>query len=207
MMRLWQRLSKRERVLVALGFLILLVVLARYFLIAPFLERRQWVTSQLEIQPQLLRKNLLYVSRKAEIASALEKAQGGLKKLESTLLSGDTPSVNASVLQEVMREIAAKEAIRIVTTRVLSPERTGSLLRIPVQVDVEGEIGRLVNLMKEIESHSKLLVVSEINIRSPFSGGTRQRRKVVQKTRGLRANLVISGFSRSPAADASDSGT
>lgn len=197
MKRIWQRLSKRERGLVVLTLFILLLVLGRYFLVSPFLERREWVKSQLELQPQLLEKNLRYISQKAEMEAGLERVRGGLKTIEASLLSGDTPSVSASALQEVVREIAAKEKVRIVTTRVLNPEQIGSLLRIPIRVDVTGEIDQVVNLIKGIDSDSKLLVVSEMNIRSLISRRRRSRRTVPQRRRGLRTSLVISGFARS----------
>jgi type II secretory pathway component PulM len=40
---LWRRLSKRERGLVILTALIVLVFIAKYAVITPFLERREWV--------------------------------------------------------------------------------------------------------------------------------------------------------------------
>ena len=61
---IWQRLSKRERGLVVLTALILLAFVAKYAVITPFLQRREWVKQQLESQPQLLTKNLRYVGQK-----------------------------------------------------------------------------------------------------------------------------------------------
>ena len=203
MKRIWQRLSKRERGLVVLTLFILLLVLGRYFLVSPFLERREWVKSQLEIQPQLLEKNLRYIRQKAEMEASLKKARGELKVTEASLLSGDTPSVSASALQEVVREIAVKEKVRIVTTRVLNPEQIGSLLKIPVKVDVTGEIDQVVNLIKGIESAKKLLVVDEMNVRSLFRPAVAARRRARRRTapkvsaKNLRVSLTISGFARS----------
>ena len=72
MKRFWERLSRRERGLVGATLAILIILLARYFIIGPYLERREWVTSQLELQPQLLEKNLRYLARKDEFAAGLE---------------------------------------------------------------------------------------------------------------------------------------
>ncbi|MFQ5850848.1 MAG: type II secretion system protein GspM [Candidatus Binatia bacterium] len=193
---LWQRLSKRERTLVVLSLLVLLLVLGQYFFIDPLLERRRWVKSQLEIQGQLFEKNLRYFSQKAQITASLKKARGKLEALERSLLSGDTPSVSASTLQRAVRDVASREGMKIVTTRVLNPEPMGPFLRIPIQVQVRGEIEQLVNLIKGIESDSQLLVVSEINIFSLVARGSRRRRPTPQGGQGLRAALVISGFSR-----------
>jgi type II secretory pathway component PulM len=64
MRQFWQRLSKRERTLAIATLLILLLVLTRIAVISPYLQRREWVQAQLEIQPQLLEKNLKYVGQK-----------------------------------------------------------------------------------------------------------------------------------------------
>lgn len=197
MKRVWQRLSKRERGLVVLTLLIFLLVTGRYFLVAPLLEHREWVKGQLEIQPQLLEKNFRYVSQKAEIVGGLEKARGELKAIESALLSGDTPSVSASDLQQTVQGLAIKEGTQVISTRVLNPEAVGSFTRIPIQVEVSGQINQVANLIKGIESAEKLLVVNELNIRSLFVPvAARQPAAPQLPAQNLRASLTISGLAR-----------
>jgi hypothetical protein len=189
MKRIWQRLSKRERGLVVLTLFLLLVVLGRYLLVAPFLE----------IQPQLLEKNLRYVNQKGEIMAALEKDRGELKGLEPSLLAGDTPPVSASDLQQAVQALAAKEGTQVITTRVLNPESMGSFTKIPIQVEISGQIDQVVNLIKGIEAAEKLLVVSELNVRSLFvpAGVARPPAAPQLPPQNLRASLIVSGFTRS----------
>lgn len=206
MKRIWQRLSKREKGLVALTLFIFLLVLGRFLLVSPFLARREWVKSQLEIQPQLLEKNLRYVGQKAEMAASLEKARGEIKVLESSLLSGDTPSVSASDLQQTVQSLAAREGTQVISTRVLNPEATGSFTRIPIQVEISGQIDQVANLIKGIESAEKLLVISELNIRSLFTlVVARPPQQVAPQVpaQNLRASITIAGFARAPAPSAS----
>jgi Tfp pilus assembly protein PilO len=203
MKRLWQRLSKRERGLVALTLAIFLLVLGRYLMLSPLLERRAWVRNQLEIQPQLLEKNLRYTSQKAELTAGLEKARGELKTLEPSLLSGDTPSVSASDLQQTVQGLAQKEGTQVISTRVLNPESLGSFTKIPIQMEVSGQIDQVANLIKGIESGEKLLVVDELNVRSLFTAAAAARQQEAPRvpTPNLRASLTVSGFARSqPAA-------
>ena len=127
MNQFWQRLSKRERSLVVFTVVIIVVVLARYALIGPFVERWEWVRSQLEIQPQLLEKNLRFLGQKEELVAMLEATQSELKAREPKLLTGDTPSVSASDLQDVIQGLATKEGTQVITTRVLNPEAAGKL--------------------------------------------------------------------------------
>src|SRR4029077_3328115 len=196
MKRFWGRLSKREKVLVVASFAILLTVLGRYFLIVPYLQHKEWVKNQLEIQPQLLEKNLRFINRKAEIEAGLEKAQAELKGLQSKLLSGDTSSVSASSLQEVMQVLADKEGIQVISTRVLNPEVIGSFTKIPIQLELSGQIDQLANFIKGIESTKSLLLVNELDARSLYSAAVTARQIAVGQTplQTLRANLVISGF-------------
>lgn len=199
MKRIWQRLSKREKVLVVFTLFVLVLVLGRYFLLSPFLEHRDWVKSQLEIQPQLLEKNLRYIGLKAEMEASLERARGELKAIEPSLLSGDTPSVSASDLQQTVQGLAAKGGTQVISTRVLNPEPMGAFIKIPIQVEVSGQIDQVANLIKGIESAEKLLVVNELNVRSLFTPVAAPRPQAVPQVpaQNLRANLTISGLVRS----------
>src|SRR6266481_1734613 len=196
MKRFWERLSKREKGLVVASFAILLILLGRYFLIVPYLQHKEWVENQLEIQPQLLEKNLRFINRKAEIEAGLEKARAELKGLQSKLLSGDTSSVSASSLQEAIQVLADKEGIQIISTRVLNPEVIGSFTKIPIQLELSGQIDQLANFIKGIESTKSLLIVNELDARSLYSAAVTARQIAVGQTplQTLRANLVISGF-------------
>lgn len=199
MKRLWQRFSKREKGFLTLTLIIFLLVLGRYFLVSPLLERRVWVKSQIEIQSQILGRDLRYITQKEEIQAVLEKARGGLKELESLLLSGDTPSVSASELQDLVGAITAKEGAKVTTMRVLNPEAIGSYTKIPIQMEATGDIGQIVNLIKGIQSATKLLIVNELNLRplyAPFAASRQQSGQNIP-AQNLRANMVISGFSRS----------
>jgi hypothetical protein len=198
MKQIWQRLSKREKGLVACAFAVLLLVLVRYLLIGPFLERREWVRSQLDIQPQLLDRNIRYLGRRQEMEDALEKARTELKSLEPSLLSGDTAPVSASNLQETVQSLAAKEGTQVVTTRVLNPEAVGLFIKIPIQLEISGQLDQLVNLIKDIESADKLLGMSEMNIRSIFTpAAARQQSGSATPMQNLRVSLTIAGFNRS----------
>ena len=207
MNQFWQRLSKRERGLVVLSLVIIFVVLARYVLIGPFVERREWVKGQLEIQPQLLEKNLRFLGQKEELVAMLEATQSDLKAREPKLLTGDTPSVSASDLQDVIQGLATKEGTQVITTRVLNPEAAGSFAKISIQMEIGGQIDQLASLIRGIENSPKLLMVDEINVRSLFRpAGFPQPQGVPQlAAQNLRVSLTVSGLARSQATTATKS--
>jgi Tfp pilus assembly protein PilO len=195
---LWSRLSKRERGLTILTALILLVFIAKYAVITPFLERREWVKNQLESQPQLLQKNLRYLAQKEALLSALETARAQIKMQEPKLLTGDTPSVSASDLQETVQAMATREGTQVITTRVLNPEAAGSFSKIGIQMEIGGQIQQIANLIRGIETAPKLLVIDEINVRSLFRPiGFPQPQGVPQvPAQNLRISLTVAGFAR-----------
>ena len=201
MSNFWQRLSKRERGLVLVTGLILLVFVAKYAAISPFLERRQWVQSQLESQPQLLQKNLRYIGQKELLATSLETARSQIKSQEPKLLTGDTASVSASDLQETVQAMATREGTQVITTRVLNPEPAGAFSKIGIQMEIGGQIQQIANLIRGIDSSPKLLVVDEINVRSLFRpiGLPQPQGAPAAIPQNLRVSLTVTGFARSPA--------
>jgi Tfp pilus assembly protein PilO len=198
MKQFWQRLSKRERGLLVATLFILLLVLGRLLVVNPYMERREWVQTQLEIQPQLLEKNLRYIGRKEELAAALEAAQNEIRARESKLLTGNTASVNASDLQETVQALAVKEGTQVITTRVLNPEPTGAFSKIAIQMEIGGQVEQVANLVRGIETSSKLLVIDEINVRSLFRpAGFPQPQGMPQgAAQNLRVSLTVAGFAR-----------
>ena len=203
MKQLWQRFSKRERALVIVTVAILLVVLGRILVINPYMARREWVQTQLEIQPQLLEKNLRYIGQKDQLSAALEAARNDIKARETKLLTGDTPSVNASDLQETVQALAVKEGTQVITTRVLNPEPTGAFSKIAIQMEVGGQIDQVATLIRGIETSPKLLVIDEINVRSLFRPvGLPQQATPQVAAQNLRVSITVAGFARGQASAA-----
>jgi ACT domain-containing protein len=182
-----------------LTLVIIFVALGRYVLIGPFVERWDWVRSQLEIQPQLLEKNLRFLSQRDELVAMLEATQNELKAKEPRLLTGDTPSVSASDLQDAVQGLATKEGTQVITTRVLNPETAGSFAKISLQMEIGGQIDQIASLIRGIENSPKLLMVDEINVRSLFRpAGFPQAPGAPQlPAQNLRVSLTVSGLARS----------
>lgn len=205
----WRRLSRRERSLVVVTGIIVMVFIAKYAVITPLLERRAWVREQLESQPQLLAKNLRYVAQKEAMLAALESAREQIKAQEPKLLTGDTPSVNASDLQETVQAMAAREGTQVITTRVLTPETVGSFSKIGIQLEIGGQIQQLASLIRGIETAPKLLTIDEVNVRSLFRPiGFPQTPGAPQPpAQNLRVSLMVSGYARplAPAPTKTDS--
>jgi Type II secretion system (T2SS), protein M subtype b len=198
MSNFWNRLSKRERTLVVATVLVLLAFVAKYAVLSPFLERREWVRNQLDNQPQLLAKNLRYVSQQDALRGALQAMQAQVKAQEPRFLSGDTPSVTASDLQDTVQSIATREGAQVITTRVLNPEPAGLFSKIGIQLEIGGQIQQIANLVKALETAPKLLVIDEITVRSLFRpvGFPQPQGAPPLPAQNLRVSLTVVGFAR-----------
>ena len=208
MNNLWRRLAPREKGLVAAALAIFLLIVARSLVIQPYWEHRDWVKSQLDLEPQRLEKNLRYLAQKDEMVAALNAVRRELKEREPKLLTGDTPSVSASDLQDTVQALAAKEGTQVITTRVLNPEPAGSLSKISIQMEIGGQIDQAANLIRSIETAPKLLVVDEINVRSLFRpAGLPQLPGMAQPgVQNLRLSLTVSGFARNQSGSSTKAG-
>ena len=205
MRKYWQRLSAREKTLVGAAGAVLFAIVANSLIVNPYRERRAWVKSQLEVEPQRLEKNLRYLARKEEMTAALESVRSELKNREPKLLTGDTPSVSASDLQDAVQALATKEGTQVITTRVLNPEPEGTFSKISIQMEIGAQIDQAANLIRAIETSEKLLVVDEINVRSLFRPvGFPQAPGVPPQptAQNLRLSLTVSGFARNQTAAA-----
>ena len=209
MSNFWNRLAKRERGLVVVSVLVLLAFVAKYAVLSPFLERREWVKNQLDSQPLLLAKNLRYVSQRDALHRALEAMRAQVKAQEPKFLIGDTPSVTASDLQDTVQSIAAREGAQVITTRVLNPEPAGLFSKIGIQLEIGGQIQQIANLVKALESSPKLLVIDEITVRSLFRPiGFPQPQGAPQlPAQNLRVSLTVVGFARVAGGEAPKAGT
>lgn len=205
MKEFWHRLTKRERGLVILTLVIVALFVGKYTVVTPLLERLEWTKSQLESQPQLLTKNLRYLGQRETLRASLEALRAQVKVYETKLLTGDTPSVSASDLQETVQGLATREGTQVITTRVLNPEPAGSFSKIGIQLEIGGQIQQVASLIRALEASPKLLIIDEITIRSLFRPiGFPQPQGIPQPpAQNLRVSLTVAGFARTPASSSS----
>jgi hypothetical protein len=69
--------------------------LGHYFLIVSYHQHREWVKNQLEIQPQLLEKNLRFIDRKEEIESGLQSFKFNCTVVRMSPRQSEIPWINA----------------------------------------------------------------------------------------------------------------
>ncbi len=177
-------LSRRERVVIALGVAITIVVGLWVGVVQPIRDRNRTAEELVPVREQILARRHELVTRKATIAAELEATRARLDALSARFLPAATPAVAASELQKLVKEMAAQAATEVRSERILTPVERGDMLEIPLEITVAGEIGQLVDLLSRLDRAPKLLAVQDLRVRVVN----------ISQPKDLLATLTLSGF-------------
>ncbi len=175
----------RERKIILIGGVILLLAGAVYRF---YPEMTLYFGTEGAIaakQEKVVKYRQMVAERKAATAQ-LEAMRGRLTALEAGLFEGETPALAAAGIQNTLTRIAEESGIEIATIRVMSSEKAENLpyVGIPVQLTFHAAIGDLKGFLYGIQNDSKLLRVSEAQIRSDRRG----------RSEAVQANLTVTGY-------------
>ena len=177
-------LSRRERMIVVVGVLVLALVAGWELIVQPLLDRSQTAADLVPGREQVLTRRQDLLARRAAIAAELEATNARLDNLSARLLTAAAPAVAASELQKIAKDMASQANTEIRSERIMPPVERGELLEIPVEIAVSGEIRQLVDLLARLEASQKLLTVQDLRVRVVN----------VSQPKELLATLTVSGF-------------
>jgi len=156
--------SLREKLFVLVGVLAVGFFVYTYFL-GPFLEKQREVERELKGNLEILNRYKQMVAEKPKLESEIKATEEELKELDKRLLSGQEPALAASELQKLLREIAAKVGIEIQRENPIRKTEDAKIyLKIPVNIQFTTDVDKLTRFLYEVESHTKLLKVAEMQI-------------------------------------------
>jgi Tfp pilus assembly protein PilO len=177
-------LSRRERTIVGLGVIGLVIVLGWTFVVEPMAERQQTTAELVPSRSQVLARRIDLIARKDGITRDLQGTNADIERFSARFLTEAAPAVAASELQKLTKEMAAQASTEVRSERILPTVERGELLEIPVEIAVSGEIRHLVDLLSRLEASQKLLTVQDLRVRVVN----------VSQPRELLATLTVSGF-------------
>jgi type II secretory pathway component PulM len=177
-------LSRRERTIVTVGAIGLVLVLGWLFVVEPATERARVTAELVPSRAQVLSRRLDLLARKDTINRDLEATNADIARFAERFLTDAAPAVAASELQKLTKDMAAEANTEIRSERILPPVERGELLEIPVEIAVSGEVRQLVELLAKLEGSQKLLTVQDLRVRVVN----------VSQPRELLATLTVSGF-------------
>ncbi|MGH7323414.1 MAG: type II secretion system protein GspM [Candidatus Rokuibacteriota bacterium] len=177
-------LSRRERLIIALGVAVAVLVGVWVGLVQPIRERNSRAEELVPVREQILARRQGLVARKTAVAAELGATEARLDALSTRFLPAVTPAVAASELQKLVKEMAAQAATEVRSERILTPVERGEMLEIPLEITVAGEIRQLVDLLSRLDRAPKLLAVQDLRVRVVN----------ISQPKDLLATLTLSGF-------------
>lgn len=162
----FQRLSRRERLVVLAGTALTLLTLVTVFGVLPlashWAEREAAIAAKAEQRARLR----ALVADEARIGAALASLRDGRNARSGRLLTGATRALAASDLQLLLRRYADQSRVVIDRVDVVSESATAQagLAPVPVRVSGSGDVSGLVDLLFYLQHGEKLLVIDEVRV-------------------------------------------
>ncbi|UCH81900.1 MAG: hypothetical protein JSW20_04550 [Nitrospiraceae bacterium] len=132
----------------------------------------------------ILQKQLDKISEKDSIENQEKMIIAEIERLETSLLTGNTPPVAAAALQKFLKDTASSANIDVKLERTLNPVVLDNYLGIPVEIGFSTKTRNLENVLVRLRKSPFLLSVSEIKIRVTN----------ISKPEEIYTTLVVTGF-------------
>ena len=160
--------NRRKNLLSILLIGIALILFFQYGL-APLLDSQKKVQDDIDQKRKLLAKSMNFISSGKEIEDGLNQVTQQLEAIQSKLLPGETPQINAANLQEILKKLAEKNGIQIRSFRIGEPKEQTYYVRIPVIIEINPtkSMASLTYFIYDIENYEKLLLISDLDITAP----------------------------------------
>jgi hypothetical protein len=167
----FQRLSRRERVMVGAGLAVSLAALCLTQVILPFADR--WVARErayAESREQWTRLQELVVSED-RLRQGLSRERSVRRASGDLLVPGTTPALAASGLQALLRRYAEESMLQLDRVDVAGQPKADrpGLLEIPVALQGQGDIYGLVDFLFRVQHGERLLVIDELLVNAGFA--------------------------------------
>ena len=166
---------KRNKTLffaVPLMLILVFVVVYQYGYLGIRAEKTS-VKEEQEIKFKLLQKYSALIAEKPLIEEQISSLKAESRAYDSKLIQGQTPSIAAATLQEIITGIIVEKGGTISSQRVSTPEDLGRFKVLTVSIDaVLPDIAALSEILYSIETRTPYLIVKELdtrvrNIRGP----------------------------------------
>jgi hypothetical protein len=166
----FQRLSRRERLMVSAGLAVSLAALCLTQVVVPFADR--WVARERAYgasREQWTRLQGLVASEE-RLRQVLNRERGVRRASGDLLVPGTTPALAGSGLQALLRRYAEESMLQLDRVDVAGQPRADrpGLLEIPVLLQGEGDIYGLVDFLFRVQHGERLLVIDELLVNAGF---------------------------------------
>ena len=169
---------ERKYILIAGAVLLICGLVYRFY---PMFTDIFSVNEKIAVMQAQVQRYQTIIAKKKGLEKDIRSLRNRLKELEKSLLTGTTTSLAAVNLQDFIKKIAEAENIDIETMRVMSikQKEDAKYTSVPVRFVIESNIRQLKNLLFQIESAPKLLIIRELDMDSLAHRGSGKIRSII----------------------------
>lgn len=152
--------KQKKYILIAGGILLFFALCYRLF---PVFQGFRDADEETALKERQLAKFQQVVKKRDNLQTRLISLNRTLERMESELLNGETPSLAAVDVQNILNDIAERSGVGIKTVRVLKPEKLDNenYLVVPVQFTISCSIRQIKEIFYRIETFPKYLTVKK----------------------------------------------
>ena len=161
----YRRLSRRERLVIAVGGSVSFLAVLTVLVALPQARRWRDREEQIAMRGEQLARLEAVIAREDAIRQRLADVQQARASAGRLLLAGETAAVAGSSLQLLLNRYAQES--RVVLDRVDAVRPSGTeagILEVPARVAVRGDIYGLVDLLFYLQNGEKLLVIDDMRV-------------------------------------------
>ena len=182
-----RKLSFREKRVLSVGGLIVMLVLVFFYLVQPFTDAQADIETQLDVKADLLRRSIQLIQQRSLYLERLDTLDRALADHSGMLLSSPNSSKATSELELTIRNLASEQGVTIARSNPLQERKLGEhYSKITLQLNLQASMDQLVNFVYALSSYPKFLRVEEF-----YLAGLRVKKEI-----RLQPRMNVSGLIR-----------
>lgn len=168
-MHLWQSRAPRERLLLAIAGIALLLVIFEYGIIKPYRSYTAALEAEIEQQAMRVAKMVRLRDRGPQVEQQVIQLRQRIQDVRQHLVPGATPALAASQLQDRLQSLASSSGLEVLTTVSLRDEPAGEFRKTTVQMTLRGGLAELGRFVATVEYGDWRLAVSSLEVRGAYN--------------------------------------
>ena len=182
-----RKLAFREKRLLSVGGIIVMLVLVFFYLVQHFTDAQADIQTELDTKADLLQRSIQLVQQRSRYLERLDTLDRALEDHSSMLLASTNSSKATSELELTIRNLASEQGVTIARSNPLQERKLGERYsKITLQLNLQASMDQLVNFVHALSSYPKFLLVEDF-----YLAGLRVKKEV-----RLQPRMNVSGLIR-----------
>ncbi len=187
-------MTPRERVLVLLGAASVAAFVLLRWAVLPAVDGYRKARAAIPQRRATIARYTTEAQGQGKLDETLAAMEDRLTESEKGLLPGENPAAAGAQLQGLLKPLAGRPGMRLVSIRALAPAQNGAYAEVAVQMDLQTNTEGLAALLAAVPRQKKILQVKKLTVSSPMYGAALASRPEL-----LTVSITVAGLAGVPA--------